>query len=267
MLFYLGMVAVNDSSVNINMTDGRRPGLTGSGFLPDGRLIVCDNLNRKLKLLSSTFTPEDSIQFIGSPWDVVIINDTTVVVSFIWRFQFVHVVPSFQLGTVFRTGQMCSGMDALNDTLYIICYDKATVSTRIGLLDFEGKLKGTIEVDSAVLAFYLTAGPVSSKIFISNFNRKAITCLSTDGKNIYDYRHSSLKGPGDLLVDDLDNIIVCDSDGHNLQIIDRSGEKQRNLLELDKDFFPHTLAYRRSDGTLVVGGQELLLVFKLTHEK
>lgn len=266
-MFYLGMRAVSQSRVNIKLTNENGWPIH-SEFLPDGRLILCDSNNKKIKLLSTTFTLEDSIQFTEDPWDLAVINSTTVVTFSSNRWlQFLHVVPSLQLGASIHLDWACYGIDALNDTLYLTC--RGSVTGYVRRLDFEGNSKGTVGADLRFMGPHcITVSPVSRKIFISNFLNQAIMCVSADLKHVFNYTHSSLGRPYNILLDDLDNIVVSDPDNRNILIIDSSGKRQRNLLALPGYFDPFALAYRRSDGTLVVSGrQDDLFVFKLTNQK
>lgn len=245
--------------------------LTAIQFLPDGRFIVCDKNNKNIKLLSSNFKIESTLELGNEPHDVAVINGTTVAVTIPLHdtLEFVHVVPSLQLGTILQLDMECSGIDALNDTLYLICFEAESNTVWLRFLDFDGKSRGRntrlyyddTHYDVPVIA----VSHVSGKICFSDHEESAIRCISEDGKSVYNYSDISVEYTSDLLLDDLDNIVVCDSDQNNLLIIDSNGKKQRKLLTSANGLQnPRTLAYRQSDSTLVVGSDRDLLVFKLT---
>ena len=61
---YLGMSVLNRKLVNVRLSDDQETTwIVGSCFLPDGRLLLSDFNNHKVKLLDSQFNIEDSIKF------------------------------------------------------------------------------------------------------------------------------------------------------------------------------------------------------------
>lgn len=72
----------NKSRVHIKLRDDiNSPCILGCVVLPDGQVVLCDNKNNKLKLLSKAFTLKGSLTLTGSPWDISVVNDSTVIVT------------------------------------------------------------------------------------------------------------------------------------------------------------------------------------------
>ena len=66
-----------DDSFNI-------PWVTGSEFLPDGRLLVANTGTYRASMLGSDFKVEDNLSFskdFVSVWDVAVVNETTAIVT------------------------------------------------------------------------------------------------------------------------------------------------------------------------------------------
>ena len=185
-------------------------------------------------------------------WAVGIINDTTVVVTkpFENQIEFVHVVPRLQHGRVVNIGTKCYGVDVLKDTIYLACYDG-----HIRLYDMDGHAKDMLGVHFHG-PYWITVNHVTEKLCVADWNARSITCMTPTGVVLFTYKHCSLKRPQAVLVDDLDNIIIADWDKDNVQVINNGDMTKQNLLT-SKDGIrsPYSLAYRRSDKTLVVGLQ------------
>ena len=72
---------LNRKLINVRLSDDQEtPWIVGSCFLPDGRLLLSDFFNNKVKLFDSQFNIEDSIK-IKKPWDLTVINSTSAIVS------------------------------------------------------------------------------------------------------------------------------------------------------------------------------------------
>ena len=238
--------------------------ITGSKFLPDGRLILCDTSTYTLKLLSRDFDEIDSLSFrydlsVTSLWDVAVVNDSTVIITFPVenRLQFIQVVPRLQRGRMIDIGANCYGVDqfhygidVFDATIYLPCYDG-----RIRLLDLDGHSNGVLSAPFQE-PYYVTVSRVSGNIYVSDYKSRSVTCLSPAGTVLFTYQHPSLNTPLAVLLDDLDNMIVADWIGDCVQIIENTDKTYRNLLTSDDGIIgPITLAYRRDDKRLVVGLQ------------
>ena len=74
--------------------DSKDPSITGLCFLPDGRIVICDNSNSKIKLLdtSNRRVKYELVFQSGPPYDIAVVDDTMVVVSVpsCRLLQFVH---------------------------------------------------------------------------------------------------------------------------------------------------------------------------------
>ena len=273
------MQIMNKSRVHITLASDRFyffrrrvSWITGSAFLPDGRLILCDNYNYKIKLLSRDFDIQEVLSFshlayTGFPrvFDVAVINDTMVVITLPGKNQIQYIqineaVPMLQRAKVVNVENECYGIDIFNNTIYLACN-----GAQIRMLDMNGHLKNkfTAMLDYG-LYFYIAVSRLSGNLF---FSSRHVTCLSPDGTILFNYNFSSILGrPGDILVDDVDNIAVAYF--QTVDIIKNSNHTYRTLLNTTYDGWINpveSLAYRRADKTLVIGlgWQSWLQVVKL----
>ena len=230
--------------------------ITGSKFLSDGRLILCDNDDYKIKLFSRDFELEDSISYrdgFVTIWAVGIVNQTTAVVTkpFKNQMEFIHYVPNLRRGRSVDIGTKCYGVDVLEDTIYLTCYDG-----RIRLYDRSGNFKRIMPEIRFLGPYWISANQVTENLCVADWGARSVTCLKPNGDVTFTYSSSSLRRPQAVLSDDHDNLIIADWDNMNIQIVTKSDGTNRIFLTEDEGIkSPYSLAYRRSDKTLTIGQQ------------
>ena len=252
------MSRINITLASILQDDGEyySPWISGGAFLFDGRLILCDPINHRIILLDKEFEIQETLSFppndfsLLNVWDVGVINDTTVVVSlpFSRQMQFIQVVPRLQHGIIVDVPRRCDGIDIYNNTIYIACIDGY-----IRLYDTNGHLK-----DKSRFIFYdplyVAVSRLTGNYYITKFYRGSVTVTSPTGKILSTYDKSNLRRPEELLLDDHDNVIVADWKENCVQVIKNSDNTYKNILTAEDGIKkPYSLAYRRTDKTLVVG--------------
>ena len=249
--------------------------ITGSAFLPSGQLILCDQKNKKIKLLDENLQMKESIDLPGTPRDIAVVNQHQMIVTFLWRqyLQFIQVTPSLALGHTVDLGMECNGVAVSCESIYISF--SVSGEGKIGIYDLNGKMKCIIDQyngkDGKVLIKYPWYIAVSNdeKIFVSGVDAQSSTrtvyCLESSGNVLYTVSNPLFKDCSGISVDENENLLVCDVVSHKVFLITKDGKEVREFLtEKDGLSFPWTISFRRSDGTLVVGGyHNNILVFTL----
>ena len=104
--------AVYIKKIRINVK-GEWPTVNGAEFLPDGRLLVVNNANKKVKLLNSSFSYEGSVD-IDWPYDIAVVNETTAIVTDYspeTQLHFINVTLSLKLQSTIPLETECFGID------------------------------------------------------------------------------------------------------------------------------------------------------------
>ena len=267
------MSATARNQVNVKVpSDARDAYITGSAFLPSGQLILCDYDNKKLKLLDENLQMKESIDLPEYPWDIAVVNQHQVIVTFLWRHyvQFIQVTPSLALGHTVDLGMECRGVTDSRESIYILFSESG--EGKIGIYDLTGKKKRIIDQyngkDGNVLIKYPWYIAVSNdeKIFVSGgLFPPTVYCLESSGNVLYSVSNPLFKDCRGISVDENENLLVCDADSHKVFLMTEDGKEVREFLtEKDDVCLPHTVSFRRNDGTLVVGGDHNnILVFTL----
>ena len=262
--------AVHSEKIRIKVKgEWPTPSVNGAEYLPDGRLLVVDNANKKVKLLSSSFSYEGSVG-IDKLYDIAVVNKTTAIAtdysSTKPQLHFINVTPSLQLQSAIPLEQRCFGIDVYNGTIYITCHKYNEGQGHIKLLDMYGKLTGTIGVtEGQGHNSYMFRRPVfvrvsrlTGNVYVSDWTEHTVTCLSPKGEVIFQFLNTNaLKYPDNFILDDRDNILIVGDGVDILEILDNGQNFKilpRKVRNDDGLRYPDALAYRPTDGVLLVGG-------------
>ena len=267
----MSVTARNQVNVKVQ-SDAKDVCITGSAFLPSGQLILCDGNNNKLKLLDENLQMTESIDLPGTPWDIAVVNQHQVIVTFPYQqyLQFIEVTPSLALGHTVDLGMQCWGVTVSRESIYISFSESG--EGKIGIYDHTGKMKRIIDPcngkDGNVLIKWPHYLAVSNdeKIFVSDeSSTPTVYCLENSGNVLYTISNPLFTDCRGISVDENENLLVCDWDRNKVFLITKDGKEVREFLtEKDGLSYPWTVSFRRSDGTLVVGGWHYnILVFTL----
>ena len=247
--------------VNVNFADDNTtPWITGCTVLSSGHIVLCDRNNLKLKLLDTTLVLQGTLTLPDQPWDVSAVDDNNVIVTLPdkMQLQYIQVLPQMKAGRDIQLDKKCWGAEVSGDEIYTTCHND-TGQGEVRILDLNGNIKRRLGIKQDGLfmfisPYYITVSQSGGKIFISDWNTAAITCMTGDGNINYQYKHDDLKWLRGLFVDAGDNVLVCENYSRTLQVITADGSKHETLLSSsDLQQQTYSVAYRDCDNTLVVG--------------
>ena len=274
------MKVVSSSIVDVRLKDDKgQPWISGCVFVSTGQLVLCDYSNYKIKLLSSDLKAEDSLYLQKrESWGMSAASSSAVVITLPeeCQLQFIELSPELGHGQLIQLDKECWGVCVVGEEIYVTCGSSGRRDRdgEVRIYNTKGVVKRRLgaptEPGSSYMFSrpqYLTVNACSGRIYVSDCGRDTLTCLSEDGSIIYQYSDPELSFPQGLYVDADDYVIVCGYRSNNLQMISPSGEKVSTLLsKKDGIWLPQSVAYRPTDGTLVVGCyDDDLHVFKLSH--
>ena len=275
------MKVVSSSIVDVKLKDDEyRPFISGCVFLSTGQLVLYDCRNNKIKLLNSDLKIEESLDLQKrKPCDISAASSSAVVITLPAERQlrFIELAPELRQGQLIQLDEECWGVCVVGEEIYVTCrsFGRRRRSGEVRIYNTDGVVKwrlgASAEPGSSYMFSwprYLTVSACSGRIYVSDWDRDTLTCLSEYDSIIYQYGDSELSSPQGLYVDAGDYVIVCGYYSNNLQMISPSGEKVSTLLsEKDGITRPRSVAYRPTDGVLVIGCNDdyNLHVFKLSH--
>ena len=249
------------SKVNIRIPDDSGvPCIYGLCLMSDGQAVLCDRNNQQIKLLDSSYKLIGNLKLPASPLDISVLNDTEVIITLPHERQLLIISVTSQL-RIIRTIQLdkkCRGVDVSGGEIYITCRDSEQGEIRI--LDMSCNERRRISLSRKMGSCmvktprYIAVSAFSGKIFITDQETETLTCLTSDGQLVYQYKEQRLGWPEGILVDSADNVLLCGSTSHTIVVITPDGRKHGTLLS-DEDGVkcPSSLAYRTRDNTVIVG--------------
>ena len=250
------------SKVNIRIPDDSTvPCIYGCCVMSDGQAVLCDWNNQQIKLLDSSYKLIGNLKLPARPFDISVLNNTDVIITLPHKRQLLIVAVTSQL-RIMRTIQLdkaCVGVDVSGGEIYITCGDESEQG-EIRILDMSCNERRRISLSRKMGTYvvktpeYIAVSAFSGKIFITDWETDTLTCLTSDGQLVYQYKEQRLGYPRGILVDSADNVLLCYSTSHTIDVITPDGRKHGTLLSVkDVVKYPSSLAYRARDNTVIVG--------------
>ena len=269
----LDMVVKSTKEVDINVpNDDRSPSITGCTVLSNGHILLCDNSNKKVKLVDSEMSVKKSLKLSGCPMDVAAVGENEAIITFSKTdnndIQYIYTHPDLKMGEKITFADKCRGLQVFNDEIYTTC-NKDSGHDEIWRLDRAGNIMSKIVLtqSSSGRSFYLgvcLAGSIP-RVYLTDWDNHRVTCFQLDGKMVYQYKDKELRRSNGIYVDSVGNSLVCGTGSHNVIVITADGRKHGELLTSKDITYPRCIDYRPEDNTLIVGceGNSKLFVYKL----
>ena len=244
--------------------DQTTPRITGSLFLPNGELILCDNsINSSIKVLNADFTQKEQLKLESRPWDLCLMENDEIVITQpgAKSLLFMKVVPKLQIGSSTSLDEPCYGVAVHNGLIYV-----SFSNGEIRIHDRTGQQQRN---DYSGFSFksphYISVMP-TGMVYVSEYGGDNVRVLK-DGKEMTNYSSAAvgISRPMGMYIDGAGNILVCEFHSHNLRLIDAKRNTSNVILSrTDGLCYPRTVSVRPNDNTLIVGGQtQTLIVCKL----
>ena len=259
--------------VTVKSHDDTDCGVYGCVFLPGGHILVLIAASKnRIQLLDDKWTVQEELHISSLPFSAALVSSNEVLVSFPEKQQLrlIKVLPKIKSGRKIQLDKECAAVAVCGDEIYTTCSSEEGEG-EVRVLDLHGNLKRRIGLnhDGSYMfktPYCVAVNPTSRKIFVSDAESATITCLTMDGDFICQYKDKDLKSPTGMIVDANNDVVVCDMECDNVQIITTEGNRQATLVSASDGLKrPCSIAFRESDGTLIIGceDQGIVFVFKL----
>ena len=239
--------------------DQYTPEITGSLFLPNGELILCDYINSSVKVLNADFTQKEQLKLSSYPWDLCLMENDEIVITQPGAKQllFIKIVPKLQIGSSTSLDQSCCGVAVHNGLIFV-----SFRNGEIRILDRTGQQQRNVYSGfSFQCPYYISVMP-TGMMYVSEYGGNSIRVLK-DGKEMTNYSSAAvgISSPMEMYIDGEENIIVCEWSSHNLRLIDTRGNASKVFQSRTGGIcYPRTVSVRPNDKTLIVGGHTQTLV-------
>jgi hypothetical protein len=202
----IGKVAINV----ITSSDKRECKITGCEVLNTNKLVLADNENNKIKLISIENKLVQEEKALNSmPYDIAVMSQDLFAVT----------MPDISEIVVMRTGdklscvrsikvkRSCYGIDFNQDCLYVACL----YPTIVIVLNTQGRFLNKIHLKflSNVYFPYITVRKDSKLLYVSDCGNNSVVSVSLQGQVTATYKNTDLSGPQGVLVLDDGSLLVC----------------------------------------------------------
>ena len=259
------LTAVKGEVFDITPATTRR--MTGSTFLTNGDLVVCDFSSQNIIILDNgDFKEKDRLSVPGNPWGVDILNENEIIVSLYnaQKLQTMEVEPTLKLKSGIDVGKRCFDVKTANKTIFVFCSEMP----EIRMYDEGGTLKKSIS-HSFNYPLNMAISHNKDRFYVSDLSNKNVVCMSLDGQVLSTFNNPEFTNPRGILLDMGDYFLLCNDDCSGktetcIYKVPTNGTKCTKFLSnTDGIKNPYCLSYRNIDRMLVVTCQSKLLAFRL----
>ena len=255
-------------STRLDVTPKGASRMTGSVFLPNKELAICDCNADKLILLDQAYEQKSEIKLPASPWDVAPINETELVVTLTWykQLQFITLTPALSLGSSISVGKKCFDVEIVGKDICVLCTNDPGEG-EVRIIDIDGNVKKRLGVNTdgtflMMQPIHMSISHDQNKVFASDWLTHTIYCLSLKGDILYQIWNENVHMLRGVLLDKQDNLLVCSGD--NLYKVETKTKNFTKFLSIEDGLADtYCLNYRQSDNTLVVTCSKKLLVYTI----
>ncbi|KAL3891411.1 hypothetical protein ACJMK2_003673 [Sinanodonta woodiana] len=237
-------------------TTGNLPFYSGVTFLHGDRVMLADANNTQCILLSSSYQFIASHTLTGKPWNICVLDDQEVAVSFDSqnKIQILSVI-----GDIIRpvrmitTGYYCNGIAAAGKGEMVVNSYCDNNKSQWSLINMRGKVKCTHQYDYPGYNYinYIALNNMKSRVYVNVYAENSLLCFDMDGKKLFTYSPNNLRYPMGVDVDRYDNIYILGKDSNNLHQLSPDGTIQQ-VVNIGVPRYPMAICIHQSKGIIIV---------------
>ena len=251
--------------------------ISGSGFLPNGNLVLTDFDNRRVKLFDENLKNLSHLDLKVYPQNLCTrAQDFEVYITFNDSFQNGILVVSIKGDnsmSVTRTINMKGlvyGISSNNGGLAVMVNNPS--GWQIHLITLTGSLKAKVIPESNGKSIFVRPDYLKvtkdSKLLVSDRGNNSVYCFNARGKLLF--QNSRLRQPMGIALDNADSgVHIFVASPGMIHQLSPSGDRIGALMSQDEIGFPPIcLCYDEDDSLLVVAGQSnYMMAYRLTDYK
>ena len=189
--------------------------IMGMAVTKDGRILMADTANKKVKLFSPDMKILSSVSVPDNPWDIAVISDSEAAATTTNKSLVLLDISGFQLRikTTIKVPYNIRGITKYNNKL-AISSDSPTPSVK--LIDLTGKVYWSVSSDQQGQSlfsdpWYLTSHDEgrSSTVIAIDYGNHTLTLLNGETGEVITRRQLQWKMPTGIATDTAGNVYVC----------------------------------------------------------
>ncbi|XP_052260582.1 uncharacterized protein LOC127864742 [Dreissena polymorpha] len=243
--------------------------ITAICVLPDGKVLVADYTNKKVKLLDQQYQVLSHFGVTNNVLDMCLITPSEVAVAVYddskkHEVQFITVTQSKLVsGRKFRLQHECTGIAHYQGDLFICSGEalfKYTLSGKQVCRLYEDQ-SDEMTVDNCAVS------PTGDRLYIISYQQDKLLTLARDGTLLATYTDPALQLPRGLHVTPAGQVLVCGELFSNVLQVGREGKSKLATLATQEDGLrlPASVCYSSTTSSIIVGQDwdDNILVFRV----
>ena len=251
------------NSYNVKLdNDKSKFWITGMVITNDGRLLLADYRNKKIKLFSRDMKLLCSLSLSLSPWDVAITGDREAIVSCYDEVMLVIFDISDRRMSIKQTVKLpfiVRGIATYKDKLVVT--SQTTSPPSVKLIDQTGRVYWSTDTDQQGQKLFYSPNYVtcyddggSAAVIVSDLFSHTLTVLNADTGDVITRRHVEGKYPHGVTTDTTGNIYVCYRRTGEVAVLTKDLSQEKVILS-ERDglsHLPEGISYNALDNQLLV---------------
>ena len=226
--------------------------------LADGRFLLSDSSNKRLKLFEKDFKYIDHMDLPHSPYGVSSLERSSAVVSLPKEkiVQFVNLDPQISLINSIDVGEPCRGLSSFEGEVYVVCGGmEDECQGHIRIYSVSGEILRSIERDNFGNVLFTTplgicVSKMSGNIHITD-RKRGIISMKQSGELLPEFSDKALLSPFGICEDDKRQLFVTGHESNDIWQI-RDGT-QLGIILKNKDGVkaPLCITYVKSSSKII----------------
>ena len=273
------------ASCNVKLNDDKSDcHITGIAITNDGRRLLTDYRNKKIKMFSRDMKSLCSLSMSTSPWDIAVTGDREAVVS-CDQAKLLTLDISDRMMSIKRTVELpfavwaiapyqVDGIAPYQDKLLVTALSPPTSPSSVKLIDLTGRVYWSTPTHQQGRPLFSRPEYVtcyddrgSTAVIVSDFGNDTLTVLNADTGYVITRRQVEEKGPRGVTTDTAGNIYVCYWLTNEVAVLSKD-LSQGNVIVSKRgglSDLPQAILYDAVDHQLLVSNEHdsLIACFKL----
>ena len=237
--------------------------ITGAEFVSGGRIVVVDQVHRKIKLFDRDYHWIGERVLSARPYDIAALsgNEIAVTLPREKRFLLMQVRETdFTILAAIQTGAKCWGIAYSNYMLAVCCYESPP---SIKLMSRDGRELKVISKDSVghnlfFFPEYVVLDRTASSMYVTDRYKKTVIAVSTQGEKLWEIRYDGLKQPKGICLHG-NRLFVAGCKSHNIIMINTDGEILGDVI-IEGVSNPHKILLAPGSDKLLVTQYAMTLI-------
>ena len=236
----------------------------GMAITSDGRRLLADCGNSKIKMFSRDMKLLCSLSLPTSPWDIAVTGDREAVVSCWDETKLLLLGLSDRKMNIKGTVELpfiVEGIAPYQDKLLVIAWSTSSSLPNVKLINLTGRVYWSTHTDQQGRRLFYSPENVtcyddggSAAVIVSDYSNDTLTVLNADTGDVITRRQVKGKSPRGVTTDTAGNIYVCYCSTYEVAVLTKD-LSQENVLLSKKDGLsrePQAIVYNALDHQLLV---------------